>query len=304
MVPFGHGSVLSPDDAADVVARLRERIAGERRRATRAAEIAARYEEQSAAGPEHLRSLRTRMAILHRQMQTRHRTSAALLEVYAIRMEAWADGRGPAFRPVFMSAVAEAMGVGSAAATLRGRRLAAVVTAASDAVARAAYDLEVALGEGPAVTAMTAGVPVSAVGGSLPDRWPLYGPAIGELGVQAVVAVPLRHAADCLGTLCAYSPEPALPDRVLALAGRVADAVTYAMLLPPDPTADGGVRDEPLFAESDYQAAVHQAAGMAAVQFGCGIDDAERLLRARAFADGQPVEEVALSVLRQETRLD
>ena len=303
MVGSGPGSGPSPDEAAAVIARLRERVAEERRRAVRAAEIAALYEEQAAAGPEHLRSLRTRMAVLHWQMQTRHRTSAALHEVHAIRMEAWADGRGPAFRPVFMSAVAAAMGVGSAAATLRGRRQAAVVTAASDALARAAHDLEVALGEGPAVTAMTAGVHVSAVGGSLPDRWPLYGPAIGELGVRAVVAVPLRHASSCIGTLCAYSPEPVLPDGVAAAAGRVADAVTHTMLLP-DPTGDGDVRDVPLLAEIDYQAIVHQAAGMAAVQFGCAIDDAEHLIRARAFADGRPVEEVALSVLRRETRLD
>jgi len=305
MVGVGPGSVPSPDDAAAVVARLRERVAEEQRRAARAAEIAARYEEQSAVGPDYLRSLNTRMAVLHWQMQARHRMSAALQEVHAIRMEAWADGRGPAFRPVFMSAVAAAMGVGSAAATLRGRRLAAVVTAASDALARAAHDLEVALGEGPAVTAMTAGVPVSAVGDSLPDRWPLYGPAIGELGVRAVVAVPLRHASGCIGTLCAYSPEPVLLDSVIASAGRVADAVTHTMLLsPPDPTTSGAVRDVPLFDESDYQAIVHQAAGMVAVQFGCGIDDAEHLLRARAFADSLPVEEVALSVLRQETRLD
>jgi hypothetical protein len=304
VVPWGLGNVPSPDDAAAVIARLRERVAEERRLAARATEIAARYEEQSAAGPEHLRSLRSRMAVLHRKMQARHRTSAALHEVHAFRMEAWADGRGTAFRPVLMSAVAAAMGVGSAAATLRGRRPAAQVTAASDAVARAAYDLEVALGEGPAVTAMTAGVPVSADGGSLPDRWPLYGPAIGELGIRAVVAVPLRHASGFLGTLCVYSPELVLPDRVVALAGHFADAVTYTMLLPPDLPADGDVRDEPLFGESDYQAVVHQAAGMVSVQVGCGIDDAECLLRARAFADSQPVEEVALSVLRQETRLD
>src|SRR5262245_48738694 len=179
MVGCGPGSVSSLDDAAAVIAQLRERVAEERRRAARAAEIAASYEERSAAGPQ-LRSLRARMAILHRQMQTRHRTSAALHEVHTFRMEAWADGRGPAFRPVFMAAVAAAMGVGSAAATLRGRRPAAVVAAASDAIARTAQDLELALGEGPAVTAMTADVPVRAVGGSLPDRWPLYGPAIGE----------------------------------------------------------------------------------------------------------------------------
>jgi len=305
VVPSGLDSVSSPDDAAAVIARLWERVALECQRAARAEAIAARCEAQSAAGPEHLRSLRARMAVLHRQMQTRHRTSAALHEAHAVRMHAWADGRGPALQPVFMSAVAAAMGVGSAAATLYGRRPAAAVTAASDALARAAHDLEIVLGEGPAVTAMTAGVPVTAAGGSLADRWPLYGPAIGELGVRAVVAVPLRNATGCLGTLCAYSHEPVLPSSVVAIAGRVADAVTHTMLLsPPDPTVSGGARDVPLFDESDYQAIVHQAAGMVAVQFGCGIDDAEHLLRARAFADSLPVEEVALSVLRQETRLD
>ena len=305
MVPSGLDSVPSPDDAAALIARLWERVALECQRAARAEAIAARCEAQSAAGPEHLRSLRARMAVLHRQMQTRHRTSAALHEAHAVRMHAWADGRGPALQPVFMSAVAAAMGVGSAAATLYGRRPAAAVTAASDALARAAHDLEIVLGEGPAVTAMTAGVPVTAAGGSLADRWPLYGPAIGELGVRAVVAVPLRNATGCLGTLCAYSHEPVLPSSVVAIAGRVADAVTHTMLLsPPDPTVSGAARDVPLFDESDYQAIVHQAAGMVAVQFGCGIDDAEHLLRARAFADSLPVEEVALSVLRQETRLD
>jgi hypothetical protein len=304
MVPSGPGGVPSLDEADAVITWLWGRVAEERRRAARTEAVAARFDAQSAAGPEQLRSLRARMAVLHRQMQTRHRTSAALHEAHAIRMQAWADGRGPAFRPVFMSAVAAAMGVGSAAATLYGERTAAVVTAASDAVARAAHELEIALGEGPAVTAMTGGVPVSAAGGSLADRWPLYGPAIGELGVRAVAAVPLRHAAACLGTLCAYSPEAVLPDSVVAVAGRVADAVTHTMLLsPPDPTADEAVR-EPLFGDGDYQAVVHQAAGMVAVQFGCGIDDAEHLLRARAFADSQPVEEVALSVLRLQTRLD
>ena len=92
-------------------------MALEWQRAARAEAIAARCEAQSAAGPEHLRSLRARMAVLHRQMQTRHRTSAALHEAHAVRMHAWADGRGPALQPVFMSAVAAAMGVGSAAAT-------------------------------------------------------------------------------------------------------------------------------------------------------------------------------------------
>jgi len=36
----------------------------------------------------------------------------------------------------------------------------------------------------------------------------------------------------------------------------------------------------------------------------CGIDDALALLRARAFADSQPVEQVALAVVHYGLRLD
>lgn len=57
---------------------------------------------------------------------------------------------------------------------------------------------------------------------------------------------------------------------------------------------------EPLFGEGDYQAVVHQAAGMISVRYGCGIDDAEAFLRARAFAEGRPAEALAASVLRGE----
>ena len=309
MSPSASGSVPPGEDIAAVIACVREWVTGERQRAARAEAIAARYEARSAAGAEQLRSVWTRMAALYRQMVVRHRTSAALHELYAIRMETWLDGeRSPAFRPVFMSAVATAIGISSATAMMRGRRPAAVVAAASDDVARAAHDLEVALGEGPAAAAMAEGAPVSISGGSLADRWPLYGPAVGELGVRTVVAVPLRHGAACLGALCAYSPEPVLRVGVLAAAGRVADAVTHTVLLAPRPAPDwvfpdGGLPGAPLFGESDYQAVVHQAAGMVSVQCGCGIDDAEALVRARAFADGQPVEKVAFSVLRGETRL-
>ena len=242
---------------------------------------------------------------MHRKVQARHLTSAALLDVYAERMAASpGSGRGRDFRPAFMSAVAAAIGVGSAAATMRGQSLAAVVATASDAIAFAAHDLEVALGEGPAVSAMTEGVPVTAVGGSLPGRWPLYGPAVCELGVRAVIAVPLQPASTCLGALCGYSREPVLQDGALAAAGRVAEAVAYTVLLAPGhPVPDVDLPGSVLFGESDYQAVVHQAAGMVSAQCGCGIDEAEDLLRARAFADGQPAERLARAVLRHETRL-
>jgi ANTAR domain len=291
-----------PDRAA-VIASAWERAAEQRRRAARAEVIAVGYEVVRAGESQNLRLLRARMAVLHRTVQTRHLTSAALFELYAKRMAA-SRGRGQDFRPEFMSAVAAAIGVGSAAATMRGQSPAAVVATASDPIARAAHDLEVALGEGPAITAMTEGVPVSAVGGSLPGRWPLYGPAVGELGVRAVIAVPLRPASTGLGALCGYSREPVLREGVLADARRVAEAVGCTVLLAPGhPASDVDLSGLALFGESDYQAVVHQAAGMVSAQCGCGIDEAEDLLRARAFAGGQPVEQVARAVLRRETRL-
>ena len=287
-------------------------MTGERRRAARAEAIAASYEARSADGPEHLRSLRVRLAALYRRTEERHRASAALHELHAVRMEAWLNGeRRQPIRPAFMSAVAAAIGVSSATATVRGRRPAAVLAASSDVTARAAHDLEVALGEGPAVAAVAQRALIRAGGPSLAERWPLYGPAVEELGVHAVIAVPLELSAACLGALCVYGRDPVIRDEVAAAAGRIADALTYTVLLSPDDPGPGsqdpwdgdGQSTALLFAEADYQAVVHQAAGMVSVRCGCGIDDAEDLLRARAFADGRPVESVARGVLRGQTRL-
>jgi hypothetical protein len=292
-----------PPDMAAAIASARECAAEQRRRAARAESIATGYEAVRAGEPEPMRVLRARMAALHRAVQTRHLTSAVLFELYATRMAVSPGGRRHDFEPTFMSAVAASIGVGSAAATIRGQSPAAIVATASDAVGRAAHELEVALGEGPAITAMTEGVPVSAVGGSLPGRWPLYGPAVGELGVRAVIAVPLQPGITGLGALCGYSREPVLRDGALVAARRVADAVAYTVLIPGHPTPDVDLSASVLFSDSDYQAVVHQAAGMVSAQCGCGIAEAEDLLRARAFADGQPVEQVARAVLRGETRL-
>lgn len=278
-------------------------MAEERRRAARAEVIAASHEARSADGPEQLRSLRVKMAALHRRMEERHRASAALHELHLARMEAWLNGERGKVQPAFMSAVAAAIGVDSATATVRGRRPAAVLAASSDGTARAAHDLEVVLGEGPAVAAVARRALVRADGPSLAGRWPLYGPAVAELGVRAVIAVPLQLAAACVGALCVYGRDPVIRDEVAAAAGRVADALTHTVLLAPDDPGSGGYSGPHLFSEADYQAVVHQAAGMVSVRCGCGIDDAEDLLSARAFADGRPVEDVARSVLRGETRL-
>ena len=52
------------------------------------------------------------------------------------------------------------------------------------------------MAEGPANEAASGGQPVIATGTQLPDRWPRYGPAARELGVAAVLAMPLGSPGD------------------------------------------------------------------------------------------------------------
>lgn len=289
-VPGGNpppGDVGAGDDAAGAW----RRAAAERERAGKAGEIAARHEARASSGPESMRPLRARLAALHWQTQERHLVAATLHELHAARMEEWRSGRpGDADAPVFMSAVAAAIGLDGAAAEIRGNRPAAVAAASSNAMARAAHDLEMTLGEGPAVSAVARRALVRASGPGLAQRWPLYGTAVAELGVRAVVAAPLRSDAGYLGALCAYGGEAVIRDAAVVAVGRIAEALTYTMLLP----------GEALLGELDYQVVVHQAAGMMSVRCGCGVDDAEAVLRARAFTEGRPVEAIAASIVRGE----
>lgn len=303
LVPSEDGGLPPGPDVLALIANLRRLAATERRKAAKAAVIAVRYEAWTDAGPAsgvtglpaEVRELHRQMAALHRRMEERHLAAAAVHELYVKRMRGWLVGeRDRSFWHVFMASVAALLGVGGATATVRGRRPGAVLTVASDPAARAAHELEAALGEGPAAAALAARAPVTVCGAALSARWPLFGPAVTGLGVHSVVAVPLRlPASGLLGALCGYGTADALADGVAASAGRMADALAATMLLTPQ---------RGLFDAADYQPVVHQAAGMTEVHCGCGIDDAEAMLRARAFADGRPVEDVARDVLRGDIR--
>jgi hypothetical protein len=292
-------------DARAEIRALRQRVAAGRRRAARAASLAVRHETQAALAPESLRALHARMRDLYRQIEERHLAAVRVTELYAIRMESWLNGAyGQASRPVFMAAVASALGTPSAAATLRGQRHTSVVAAASDATARAAHELEIVLSEGPAADAAAAGTSIAVAGTALLDRWPQYGPAVAELGVRAVTAAPLGPPGTRLGALCAYTAEPVIRDGAAAATDRMAVVLTHMVLLDVHvPESGQGGPILPVFGADGFPAIVHQAAGMVSVQCDCGVDDAEDLLAARAFATSTPVEQIAIQVVRGETSL-
>ncbi|HEX3787405.1 MAG TPA: GAF domain-containing protein [Pseudonocardiaceae bacterium] len=248
-----------------------------------------------------------RFAALYRQIERRHLAAARMQALHAVRLQRWAegaDGQG-ALRPVFMAAVATTLGMDSVAVTVFGQQHTQAMVATSNATARAAHDLEFVLGEGPTTDASASGRPLTATGSALLDRWPHYGVAVAELGVQAVVATPLTLPSVCLGVLCAFDSHTLLHDDVADSVDRVADALTHSVLLTTEtPTDDeDGIPDLPLFTEADYRAVVHQAAGMVSVQCECAIDDALVMIRARAFTDGTPVDTIAGLIVAGSLRL-
>jgi hypothetical protein len=253
--------------------------------------IAGRHESLSAASSEALRGLHQRIAAMHRQIERRHREAAAINAEYADRLAAWFGRTAQRERrPVFMASVARTLGSDSAAIMLLGADLDEILAAASDGLARQAQNLEFAFREGPARDAAIGRVPVMADSGALGDRWTHYGPALAQLGVHAVAAVPLQLSEGAFGALTAFGTGSAGDLDVSAL-DTVADTLAHAVLSAPEPAVLG--QDLPgvgVFEDGDARPVVHQAAGMLSVQAHCTIANALALIRARAFADEEPLE--------------
>lgn len=284
------------------IAGLQQRAAEARRRAASAQAAAARFGKQAALAPASFSQACMRVAALQQRVEACHLGSARLQEQCAARLRGrleWPDDR----RPALLDAVTAAIGMPSAAIVLLAAEQWEAVVAASDATARAAHDLEFVLGEGPAHLAVARGQTVQVAGTALCDCWPQYGPAVANLGVRAVLAVPLMPAAG-LGAVCAYASQPAISKDAALAAIRIADALpqTLAQVARASLSADD-VAELPLLGEAGFPALVHRAAGMVSQQCDCEITDALALLRARAFSTGQPAEEIAAGVLRGEVRL-
>jgi hypothetical protein len=282
------------------VAELRQRVRDERLRAAKAAAIAANYERLVDEAPTALRPLRVRMAVLHRRLELRHAESARLQELYADRLHAWGKRVvADLVRPTFIDAVAAAVGCDSTAMTLLGRSGDEALAAASDVTARMAHDAEFMTAEGPAHDVAAVGATVRVGGDELGERWPRFGPIVAELGVRAVVGVPLRQEpGGDVGALCVYTPEVEVTPDLALSAAHIADALTHTVLNHPGAVADDEIPVGSILDEAAFYDTVNQAAGVVSVRNLCDLDSALAILRARAFADGIPVESLARGVIR------
>jgi len=165
-------------------------------------------------------------------------------------------------------------------------------------------DLEYTLGQGPASDAYAEGKPVLVDDvGLSSSMWPQFTRAVTQEGIQSIYALPLRLGAIKLGVLVLYRDEPGVFEgKELAAALLVAELVANQVL-----DMQAGALSESLawgLEVDDYRAVVHQATGMISVQLGCPIGEALARLRGRAFANEQPIDQVATEVVTRQLRFD
>jgi hypothetical protein len=297
--------VVSVGVARQRIAALSQRASNERRRAARAGVIAAELEGRCHRAPTLWWPKLSWLIQLHRMVEVRHLEAARLQENYASRLDGWSrEGGTPAVLPTFVGAVASAIGAWSAAVILVGRDGAESLVAASGRTAQIVGDTEFVFGEGPAHDAVAQAATVRAEGGMLVERWSGFGPAVAEHGVGSVIGHPLPpNPGGCLGALCVYEPAPTMPDGIATTSTRVADALAHIVFTAPGAVPAGEFSAVSMLDDTDLLATLHQAAGVVSVQHSCGTGDAVVLLRARAFADGTPVETLAKQVIRGDLQL-
>lgn len=178
------------------------------------------------------------------------------------------------------------------------------VLAATDGSVRVIEELQFTLGEGPCIDSVRTGRPV--LDGDLAltamQLWPGFTSGALDAGVAAAFAFPLQVGAISLGALDlsrdAVGPLEDVDVReAMALAGAATVLLLHLQM-------NSGPRDMHVdLADSLVdRAVVHQATGMVAGQMESDLADALTVLRARAFASGRPIDDVARDVVARKLR--
>lgn len=168
------------------------------------------------------------------------------------------------------------------------------------------HDLERDLGEGPCIDAFRTGNPSAAPDLAEPavDRWPAFRTEVLRTSARAAFGYPLRVATDCVGALNLYTMRTgSLDEQQHRDALLLAELSTHAVLasLSLDPPGGAATEMEDVVRNQDE---VHQATGMISVQTSLSIVDSLARLRARAYAEGRSISEVAKDVVERRVRFE
>lgn len=176
--------------------------------------------------------------------------------------------------------------------------------AASDERVALVVELQFTSGEGPTIDAHRDRRPVFEPELGSTTRWPSFASQAVAAGVGAVFALPMQIGAANFGVLTLYRDRPGpLADDLLSDALTLADVASEIVLrlqaqVPPG-TLHGVI--ELLATE---RTVVYQATGMIVVQLEVSIETAMARLRAKAYAAGRPVHEVATDVVARRLRFE
>jgi hypothetical protein len=195
-------------------------------------------------------------------------------------------------------------GAGISMVTAAGDRR---VVCATDEVSTRIEDLQLTLGEGPCIDAIRGGLPVLIADLQERDdlaveRWPAFMRSAAEAGVRALFAFPLRIGGINVGALDLYRDGPGELTSADLRAALMAAEVAATALLREQPGVDGSVTPAAQDAGAAWQMQVHQATGMVMIQAGVPVEEAFLMLRARAFAIGRPLTELASEVVERRLR--
>ena len=177
--------------------------------------------------------------------------------------------------------------------------------------AREYDELQFLLGEGPCLDSVARRAPVVVVDLADPvdQRWPVYGPAMLDLHVHGVYAMPVVVAGEYLGALDLFRNRPgSLVGEEFSGAFVAAELAGIPLLdlLDADMAAAAGDPDSNVWTELNAlsRAEVSQATGMLVAQL--EIEPAEALvrLRAHAYSTGRSATEIARDIVDRRLRLE
>ncbi len=205
-----------------------------------------------------------------------------------------------------VAAAAAALGVDGIAAGMGTGAAGIVLAWGQQATSAALEDVQFTLGQGPCVEAVASGAPVLVADlATAAARWPAFTAAAQDFGVGALFAFPLQIGAISVGVLLAHRAAVGpLSVQQTADALALADALAVLLVHLATPGAAGAPPGSDRAAPATYRAQVHQATGMISVQLNVNLAEALVRLRARAYAEGRLVTEVADDVVARRLRFD
>ena len=165
-------------------------------------------------------------------------------------------------------------------------------------------ELQYTLGEGPCVDAHRSGKVITEPDLAAPAmlRWPAFAPPVVDAGARAIFGFPIRIGAARIGALNLYRDRSGLlSDDQHADALVMAEVIAWSLLSLQAHAEAGSVPSE---LDTGIQTAVHQAAGMVAIQLAIPVGDALARLRAYAFRTDLSLIQMAHEVVARRLRFD